>query len=151
MRSLGLHCQEGLGSKGQASSSREHSWNATDEDTGIHFSEPRTGLRHPRLVAGDGKLSVLSPGELGPCLQAEGTFYAIILWAPLVCERAAFALGGGHCTSGPLRTADIVSRDEGGHEFPFAFGRHLLCLLTGEKEKEKYFSPVLDLRYLISS
>lgn len=66
MRSLGLHCQEGLGSKGQASSSREHSWNATDEDTGIHFSEPRTGLCHPRLVAGDGKLSVLSPGELDP-------------------------------------------------------------------------------------
>lgn len=85
------------------------------------------------------------PWGAGPCLQAEGTFYASILWAPLVCERAAFALGGDHCTSGPLKTTDIVSRDEGGHEFPFAFGRHLLCLLTGEKEKEKYFSPVLDL------
>lgn len=47
----------------------------------------------------------------GPCSQAYGASCPGILWAPLVCEKAAFALGGDHWASGPLRTVDIVSRD----------------------------------------
>lgn len=66
-------------------------------------------------------LGLMVGGE--PCPHAQRASCPGILWAPLVCERAAFALQGDLWTSGPLRTGDIVSRDRWGTSVFSAFGR----------------------------
>lgn len=67
-----------------------------------------------RLGIEDGKLSILSHEELDP-VPRPTKHPVLILWAPLVCEIEAFALGGECCAPGLPRTVDMSTGAMGGH------------------------------------